>query len=570
MGMAIAAKAGRYQTYTIAKVGEDGKLTIGIKNPGTYYGNDWTGWGPLKVTYCGDDAELSGNALDQVLENMAARAQTIIAYTIDESVDNPAASPNFPAELKTALQAAVDAIPGAETVDAKAALAAEFSDLFQKVYEGKQAYIALYNYAVVTLEGIVNGNLPLVSKDGDGKWYETGEKVFSDAEEDALLDASDAIYDAFCTGSYSTEEALNPATALEAAQAEALTTIVPEKDEEGYYLITNPKQFVAYRALVNQVSNSLKAKLVEDIDMDGIGMQSFTPGKVFSGTFDDQGNALENVIISHYGEMHTALFFELQNATVKNLKLTGEYYSDSQRMGGLAAWTSGTTKIENCEIAVALYSEKEGDGTHGGIMAVHGRGGNCTVNNCIVACKFIGETTNSVGGVCGWRDATLNVKNTLILSEYDLAPEPASYATAIVSRNGYTDGGNVFYAASANREGCIVQSTLATDEQLASGEICYKLNGDQSVINWWQTLGEDEHPMLFGDHKQVWFVNGQYTNDEPIEGDLNGDGKVDIADAVSVLDIMAASGYDAAADLNGDGKVDIADFVAILDIMAQQ
>ena len=55
-----------------------------------------------------------------------------------------------------------------------------------------------------------------------------------------------------------------------------------------------------------------------------------------------------------------------------------------------------------------------------------------------------------------------------------------------------------------------------------------------------------------------------------IEGDLNGDGKVDIADAVSVLDIMAASGYDAAADLNGDQKVDIADFVAILDIMAQQ
>lgn len=57
--------------------------------------------------------------------------------------------------------------------------------------------------------------------------------------------------------------------------------------------------------------------------------------------------------------------------------------------------------------------------------------------------------------------------------------------------------------------------------------------------------------------------------EEPgVLGDLNGDGKVDIADAVSVLNIMAASEYNAAADLNNDEKVDIADFVSVLNIMA--
>ncbi|MBR6032657.1 MAG: hypothetical protein IKP36_11985 [Bacteroidaceae bacterium] len=55
-----------------------------------------------------------------------------------------------------------------------------------------------------------------------------------------------------------------------------------------------------------------------------------------------------------------------------------------------------------------------------------------------------------------------------------------------------------------------------------------------------------------------------------VKGDLNGDSRVDIADAVTVLDIMAEEGYSKAADLNGDGKVDIADFVSILDIMAEQ
>ena len=51
------------------------------------------------------------------------------------------------------------------------------------------------------------------------------------------------------------------------------------------------------------------------------------------------------------------------------------------------------------------------------------------------------------------------------------------------------------------------------------------------------------------------------------EGDQNNDGKVDIADGVVILNIMAASEYDELADVNHDQKVDIADFVTILNIM---
>ena len=55
-----------------------------------------------------------------------------------------------------------------------------------------------------------------------------------------------------------------------------------------------------------------------------------------------------------------------------------------------------------------------------------------------------------------------------------------------------------------------------------------------------------------------------------IRGDANGDGKVDIADAVSVLNLMAEGIDNPAADLNADGKVDIADFVTVLNLMAEQ
>ena len=55
-------------------------------------------------------------------------------------------------------------------------------------------------------------------------------------------------------------------------------------------------------------------------------------------------------------------------------------------------------------------------------------------------------------------------------------------------------------------------------------------------------------------------------------GDLNSDGKVDIADAVFILDLMAGEETEQSirlGDMNKDGKVDIADFVAVLDIMAR-
>ncbi|MBQ7683889.1 MAG: hypothetical protein IJT48_05325, partial [Bacteroidaceae bacterium] len=42
-----------------------------------------------------------------------------------------------------------------------------------------------------------------------------------------------------------------------------------------------------------------------------------------------------------------------------------------------------------------------------------------------------------------------------------------------------------------------------TDEQVENGELCYLLNGDQSEIVWYQTIGEDAHPVFDASHKVV-------------------------------------------------------------------
>ena len=49
-----------------------------------------------------------------------------------------------------------------------------------------------------------------------------------------------------------------------------------------------------------------------------------------------------------------------------------------------------------------------------------------------------------------------------------------------------------------------------------------------------------------------------------IAGDMNGDGKVNTADVMAVMNIINAKGYDQKADVNNDKKVDIGDIITII------
>ena len=550
-GMAAAANVGRYQAYTIAKVAEDGKLTIGIKNPGTHYSNDWTGWGALQVSYCGDEEDLVNSAFDRVIENMSARAATILAYEYDS--ETAAAAPNFPAALKEELLQAM-ATDNLATVEAKAELVAKFSEIFEGIYAGKQAYVKLHNVAS-GLEAIEGGNLSLVVKDEEtGDWVENGEFVFTEAETDALYEASSELLNAYESGSYSTEEALNP----EALTNKTITEVAPAQDEDGYYLVGNPKQFVAFRAIVNSLDLSAKAKMVDDIDMTGIAMQPIGyAGNIWtSGVFDGQGHALKNVFVSTdfmATEDPATLFYELKKATVKNLKLTGEYRGGVKFMGGLTRWMSEGSKVDNCDIAVAIYSSIDGDGTHGGVVGIGGSTDE-VISNCLVHCQFYsteGVTTTCVGGVCGWANSEPQVKNTLIMNDY---VSVSSEGSNTVSRNG-SSLSNVF----VNNTFGDAAGTVVTADQLASGEIAYRLNGNNSDNPaWFQTLGADATPHLFGGDV-VYYYGGKYINEKPdpklnafaynLEGNVSGSNVVVSYDLNADAEDVKVNFY------NGENKV---------------
>ena len=84
---------------------------------------------------------------------------------------------------------------------------------------------------------------------------------------------------------------------------------------------------------------------------------------------------------------------------------------------------------------------------------------------------------------------------------------------------------------------------------------------------------------LFTNNGKTLYVHGirvyTYTDcgggDEPVKGDVNGDGSVDIADANCCINVILgsepASKYEGRADVNNDGSVDIGDVNAIINII---
>ena len=522
-GMAVAGYAGRYKNYIIAKA-ENNSLTIGITNPGTNYGNDWTGFANFKVIYAGEE-DAAEEYIDIALESQLARANTILEiYRSPETMelmDNEALAPSYPAALKEALQAAVAAADAAEGVEAKMKSIETLTQLFKEFYEARQAYLAVFNAASI-VEYIETGNLALVEKDPEtGEWTDTGENIFSADDTDALFEAYNEMYSAYTDGAYTPEEALQAAK----LNIPAISSIVPPIDEEGYYQISTPKQFAAYRAIASEYDATVKAKLMNDIDLAGIAMEPIGHNRsgenavhIYRGVLDGQGHAINNVYIDEtytQGGEPATLFYELKSATIKNFKITGDYYNTrgEKFMGGLTRWTSEGSTIDNCEIAVVMHSYINGDGTHGGVVGVSGD--NTVIKNCLVNVTMIGENpdgaTYQCGGVSGWANNAPTITNTLILSQYENITKGVN--GNVIGRNGYT-ANNVFYIARSN-PGFDTGGTLVSDEQLASGEITYKLNGSQSDKPvWFQTLGTDAAPRLFGGGV-VYYYADEYTNEKP-------------------------------------------------------
>ena len=79
LSVAIAANSGRALTHIVTYVAEGDSLLVGIRNEGSGYGQDWTGFANTKLVYLGGaEDEATEPAMDLVIEGQVARATTIV------------------------------------------------------------------------------------------------------------------------------------------------------------------------------------------------------------------------------------------------------------------------------------------------------------------------------------------------------------------------------------------------------------------------------------------------------------------------------------------------------------
>lgn len=252
--------------------------------------------------------------------------------------------------------------------------------------------------------------------------------------------------------------------------------------------------------------------------------------------------------------------------TIKNCYNTGTVKSDNKYEGGICGYNYSGTVIK-------CYNKGNVSGKEsvGGLSGYNNTG---TIKNCSNAGTISG--TQYVGGACGKSIGTIqNCYNgdSVTGTQYvgGVCGETYSriqncYNTGKVSGTEYVYGiskifgGGIivdcYYLAGCNAEGTTFGDSCSIEESaFTSGEITYRLQGDQKEDYWGQILGVEDYPVLGGAKVSATTGCIEYNNDgrtERKEHEIDHEtficsvcGKYDAA-------ILTTDKY----DLNGDGTKD--------------
>ncbi|ATV53022.1 peptidase M26 [Prevotella intermedia] len=253
--------------------------------------------------------------------------------------------------------------------------------------------------------------------------------------------------------------------------------------------IATKEDWKKFGDLVLSGEGKLNAKLTADLNLGTEILKIGSESTGYSGTFDGQGHTI-TIDWNGYGGGYFALFPFVTDATIKNLRVSGQMTTDAP-MGVFSYLAGGTTIYEHCVSDVRITSGNTNSSycAAGMVRAAYSEG-KITFKDCIVAGDLNGTTDNSsqnMGGfVCSQADdATCTFDNCL-------------YTGTNNSKGGYT------FAPNPTLNNCYYLNPFANtqgerivEKQLASGEVAYKLQGDRTdSCHWAQVLGE-KTPSLY-------------------------------------------------------------------------
>ena len=281
---------------------------------------------------------------------------------------------------------------------------------------------------------------------------------------------------------------------------------------DGWYEISQPWQLRWMAVSVNEYNSTYgnaNIKLTDDIDYSAYTNQAAMLGKpsnTFKGIFDGQCHTVTVAFVNNEAE-ETGLFRRINGGTVKNLKVAGTITTNQKLAGGICSgiWQKGT--ITNCESAVTITDNGNGDATHGGILAVVHDKTNTGIHiyNCLFSGTIDAPNRTGSGGIIGWpADGATEVKvyNCLVTGTINLKDDDNN---DVIVRN-QADVQNTYYSCTLTNKLRNSKNGIAVaDGEAASGALCYKLNGNVSGgENWFQTLGPDAIPTPFSTSSKLY------------------------------------------------------------------
>ena len=322
--------------------------------------------------------------------------------------------------------------------------------------------------------------------------------------------------------------------------------------------INYPSDMKELAGLVNAGSTAINAKLANDINMSDVTWTPIgTSGNPYTGIFDGDGHSITG-FNKEFKSDNSGLFGYISNgADIKNFSIEGEISSNKTCIGVIGRTTSdqnntitisginsnlkititaagkkiggilggsynGTVNIDHCTYSNILSVDDNGSsGNYGGIVGYVNNDGNAHLQ--ITNCLFDGTVTYTattpgtctLGGIVGYAGANpkVTITNCLSIGKVEsqiygqffgaVKSNPSTNCSII---NSYYQGKYINGAANGGVTLSTLEAESVDDDELASGEICYNLNDDQSDIAFYQTIGTDTYPTLSSSSEQVRYV----------------------------------------------------------------
>ena len=283
---------------------------------------------------------------------------------------------------------------------------------------------------------------------------------------------------------------------------------------DGWYEISNGKQLTWWNNYVSKYPD-VKARLTANINMEGC-MTHFIPAGTaaskFVGEFDGQGHVISKLVYS--GGDYSGLFGIIGGgAVIKNFVLDNTCSISGGAFCGIVGGTNGSGNVYLSN----LGNEGSVTGTAqnaAGILGVD-QGGAATlhISNCFVTGAIKGGSESAT--ICGWSNSSSVIENC-----YSIATLEGIYQTGSLTRG----SGAVNNCYEINTVGQQSNTTKVTAEQVTSGELCFKLNGNKDAVErFYQKLGTDAHPKSIAkEDGLVYSIYSSYRCDGAPTGTLTG------------------------------------------------